>query len=70
MNNTSSTILLVLLLGAFAQGNNVDLATNSSFLFLLLLILLGIDNNSCNCNNRTVTTTSALFPNQFITTNF
>ena len=66
MNNISSTILLVLLLGAYAQGNNVDLATNSSFLFLLLLILLGNENSQCN-NTRTVTT-SSLFPNQFITT--
>ena len=68
MNNISSTILLVLLLGAYAQGNNVDLATNSSFLFLLLLILLGNENSQCN-NTRTVTT-SQLFPNQFITTTF
>ncbi len=65
--NFSNDILLVLLLGIVAEGNNVNLATNQSFLFLLLLILLGNNNHSHCCPGRTSFVSSSLFPNQFFT---
>ena len=65
--NFSNDILLILLLGMFAESNNINLATNQSFLFLLLLILgLGGNNHNC-CSNRNNAVTSSLFPNQFFT---
>jgi len=65
MTNTASA-LLVLLLGVYAQANNVDLGTNTGFLFLLLLILL----NGNNFQTSGTTTycsgvNNSLFPNQF-----
>lgn len=64
MTNTASAIL-VLLLGVYAQANNVDLGTNTGFLFLLLLILL----NGNSFQTSGITTCSnvnnSLFPNQF-----
>lgn len=64
--NYTSDILLVLLIGMFAQSNNVNLATNQSFLFLLLLILLG-NNHSGSCCRGNNFITSSLFPNQTFT---
>lgn len=65
--NFSNDVLLVLLLGMFAESNNVNLATNQSFLFLLLLILgLGNNHGSC-CNRNNNFVTSSFFPNQFVT---
>ena len=64
--NFSNDALLVLLIGMFAQGNNVNLATNQGFLFLLLLILLG-NNHGSYCNRGNNFITSSTFPNQFVT---
>ncbi len=64
--NYTSDILLVLLIGIFAQSNNVNLATNQSFLFLLLLILLGRNSSGSCCRNNNFIT-SSLFPNQTFT---
>ena len=63
--NFTSDALIVLLIGMFAQGNNVNLATNQGFLFLLLLILLG-NNGTSHCCHRNNFITSSTFPNQFV----
>ena len=54
MNNFSQELLLLILIGVFANANDVDLANNTTILLLLALILFnGTNNNSCGCcNNR------------------
>lgn len=64
MTNISSA-LLVLLIGIYAQANNVDLGTNTGFLFLLLLNLLNQNGNNCGCNNSGCCGNNSIFPNQF-----
>ncbi len=55
MNNFSQELLLLIMIGVFANANDVDLANNTTILLLLALILFngGTDyNNSCCCRNR------------------
>ena len=57
MNNTSELLLLILI-GVFANANDVDLANNTSILLLLALILFGNNDqdnfipNRCRRNNQ------------------
>ena len=52
MNNFTEEILLLIILGVFANANNVDLANNTSILLILALILFNSNhNNNCCCNN-------------------
>ena len=55
MNNFSQELLLLIMIGVFANANDVDLANNTTILLLLALILFNggtEDNNSCCCRNR------------------
>lgn len=56
MNNFSEQLLLLILIGVFANANDVDLANNTTILLLLALILFngsGISNsNGCCCRNN------------------
>ena len=54
MNNFSQELLLLIMIGVFANANDLDLANNTTILLLLALILFnGNDtiNNSCCCRN-------------------
>ena len=52
MNNFSSELLLLILIGVFASANDVDLANNTTILLLLALILFNSSNNNCCCRNN------------------
>lgn len=55
MNNLTSEVLLVLLIGVIASATGTDLATNTNILLLILLFLSstgGCGNSCCSsCNN-------------------
>lgn len=56
MNNFTSEVLLVLLIGVIASATNTDLATNTNILLLILLFLSSTSSGSCcnlnnSCNN-------------------
>lgn len=50
MNNSSELLLFLILIGLFANANDLDLANNTSILLLLGLILIGGNHNSCSSN--------------------
>lgn len=53
MNNFSEQLLLLILIGVFANANDVDLANNTTILLLLALILFNGSNNTCGCGCNT-----------------
>ena len=51
-NNFTQELLILLMIGVFANANDVDLANNTTILLLLALILFGNNfNNGCSCRN-------------------
>ena len=51
MNNFSQELLLLILIGVVANGNDVDLANNTSILLILALVLFNGNNSSCGCSS-------------------
>lgn len=52
MNNFSQELLFLILIGVFANANDVDLSNNTTILLLLALILFNGQSNGCGCNNN------------------
>ena len=50
-NNFTQELLILFMLGVFANANDVDLANNTSILLLLALILFNNNSNGCMCRN-------------------
>ena len=66
MNGFSQELLLLILIGVVANGNDVDLANNTSILLILALVLFNGANNGscgceCGCNNGGCCRGNALF---------
>ena len=64
MNNFSQELLLLILIGVVASGNDIDLANNTSILLILALVLFNSSSNcgcNCGCNNGCSCRNNSLF---------
>jgi len=52
LNNSSELFLFLILIGLFANANDLDLANNTTILLLLGLILINGNSGCCNNNNN------------------